>query len=757
MASVDSTEGQETWGQEKARIGALTRRWATGGKVAGALAVAAAVSGIATYVALTNSSDAVSSRTVLYLLLLDLTLLLLLGTVIARRIVALWAARRSGLAGAKLHGRLVALFSLVAITPTIIVGVFSTLFLDWGQAWFSERVRGVLDNSRSVAERYTEEHRRVIRADILAMANDLNNQAPLLSNNPELFDKVVSGQAALRNLFEAVVFDGTGEVLARANFGFGLGIDRFPRSAIQEANDGEVVILTGENDDRVRALVSLDRFFNTYLYVSRYVDPEVVAQSEQAIQEYEELMADRSQFQILFTGIFIAVSLWILLIAVWVGLWMATRIVQPVSGLVMATEKVREGDLSARVTEGDTGDEIATLNRAFNRMASQLQEQRVELIDANRQLDDRRRFTEAVLGGVTAGVIGLDKAGRVNLPNRSALKMLEVSVTDIVERPIEDVVPELTSLFETARNRPDRVAEGQVNIIRNGRTRNLMVRISGEISEGDLTGFVVTFDDITQLVAAQRTAAWADVARRIAHEIKNPLTPIQLSAERLKKRFGKKGEGGDDVFAQCTDTIVRHVSDIRRMVDEFSAFARMPAPVFQEEDLVELVRQAVFTLEVAHPDIAYSIEEPDQPVMLTCDGRLLSQALTNIVKNASEAIEYKEETKKSKEKGEIAVSVEEEAERTVVTISDTGPGLPPELMDRLTEPYITTRAKGTGLGLAICRKIVEDHGGELILENKPGGGAKVQLVFHHGALAKAVEESAPAQEAAAETSTVDNS
>ena len=720
---------------------ARIRQWATASRLAFILAMAAAVSGIATYAAFTDGMTDPEDRSVLYLLLTDLILLLLLGAIIARRFVGVWAARRSGLAGAKLHGRLVALFSLVAITPTIIVGVFSAIYLDMGQGWFSDRVRGVLENSRSIAETYTEEHRRAIRGDVLAMANDLNNQAAILTDNNAVFERVVSGQAALRNLFEAVVFNGNGQVLARANFGVGLGIDRLPMSALQEADTGEVVILTGGADDRVRALVRLERFFDTYLYVSRFIDPQVVAQAEEAITEYKNIEAERRQFHIAFTGIFIAVSLWILLIAVLVGLWMATKIVQPVSGLVMAAEKVRQGNLAIRVAESDGDDEISTLSRAFNRMASQLQEQRIELVAANHQLDERRRFTEAVLGGVTAGVLGLDEAGVINLPNRSALRMLATEERDLVQRAIQEAIPELADLFEEARARPEKVAQDQVTIVRGGRARNLMVRISGDHPGDYVTGFVVTFDDITQLVTAQRTAAWADVARRIAHEIKNPLTPIQLSAERLRRRYARDKSGADaetrKVFDKCTDTIVRHVGDIRRMVDEFSAFARMPAPVFHKENLTEVVRQSVFSQEFAFPSIQFRVNTQDEDITLVCDSRLLGQALTNIVKNAMESIEAKEEQGDE----EVVVDIAADEDDVSISISDTGVGLPSDMKDRLTEPYITTRAKGTGLGLAISRKIVEEHGGELSLDDRDGGGAVVRMVFSRSALAEIAERS----------------
>jgi len=718
------------------------RRVGLGGKLAIALAVVAVVSVGFTYFALTSNPFDFKGQAVLPLMLINLVLLLALLAVIARRLVKLWAARRSGLAGSGLHTRLVALFSLVAIAPTILVAIFSALFFQLGvQVWFSDQVRGVLDNSLTVAESYVGEHRKVIRADILAMANDLNRQAPYLIQNSKRLEQVVTGQAALRSLSEAVVFDSTGRVLAKANLSFSLGTDRLPTSVLRQAAGGEVVVLANNDDDRVSALIRLDRFFDTYLYINRFMDPKVLAYAANAratVNNYEQLESNLGQKQTIFNLIYIVLALLVLLAAVWAGLSLATRLVAPISGMVVAAERLRQGDLSARVDESGAEDELGVLSRAFNRMTRQLHNQREDLMKANRQLDSRRRFSETVLAGVTAGIIGLDKQGRVNLSNRSADEMLGLEGGALVGCKLAEAVPEMAPLVAQSRTRKGgRVAQAQVNLEADGRNRNLLVRISPESFAGEGGGLVVTFDDITDLMAAQRTAAWADIARRIAHEIKNPLTPIQLSAERLKRKYGNEIASDPAVFTQCTDTIVRHVGDIRRMVDEFSSFARMPAPIFKHCDMRDIVRQAVFLQQVAATEVHFDTDLPSRPVMLECDDRQIAQAITNVVKNALESIECRRETADSDVyQGRIGVSLEVDDNGAVIEVADNGCGLPDALRDRLTEPYVTTREKGTGLGLAIVQKVMRDHGGTLSTDNGDNGGAVVRLQMGPGGSAQ---------------------
>ncbi|HZB91785.1 MAG TPA: HAMP domain-containing protein, partial [Stellaceae bacterium] len=465
-------------------------------------------------------------------LLLDLVFLLPACAIVAWRVVQVWTERRRGLAGSKLHVRLVVLFSLVAVFPTIIVAVFSYLLFNFGvQAWFSQPVRTAVAGSLAVAEAYLHEHELNIRADAVSMANDLSRDAAFLSVDPARLNQVVAAQAALRSLSEAIVFDGDGHVLARAGFTLALSLEPkpVPALAMKQAKAGDVAVVTSDNDDRVRALVRMPAFGDVYLYVGRFVDPTVLAHMEQtqrAFTRYERMEGERSSFQVILSQVFLAVGVLLLTGAVWMGLHFATKLVQPISALVVAAEQVRAGNLAARVAEGEADGEVGTLSRAFNRMTHQLEAQQSELIEANRQLDQRRRFTESVLAGVSAGVVGLDQQGRINLPNRSASQLLGVDLDQAIGYELAEAVPEMAALYNEATRRPERLAQSQVQVSRRGRTLTLLVRIAAERAEGEVKGYIVTFDDVTELLSAQRKAAWADVARRIAHEIKNPLTPI---------------------------------------------------------------------------------------------------------------------------------------------------------------------------------------------------------------------------------------
>jgi len=711
-----------------------------------ALAAAAALSGLATYAALTKALPIeISPNLILVFLYIDLALLLLLVAVVARRITMVWMERRRGSAGSRLHVRLVVLFSLVTVTPTIVVAVFSSFFFNFGlQSWFSDKVRTAIQESVAVANAYLDENVRSISSDAVALSQHLQAAAPLLVSgdpgNVEEFERILNAAVGQLSLTEAVVLDGTFHVVARARLSFAMEREGIPNQAIEKAQRGEVALLRSEADDRVRALVRIqptpgEIMPRLYLFVGRFVEPAVLQHVERAtaaLTDYHQLELARSDIEITFALIFGVVALLLLLASVWVGLNFATQLVRPISALIAAAERVRAGDLTARVHEADAkADEIGSLSRAFNRMAGQLEEQRRELIEANRQVDARRRFTEAVLAGVSAGVIGLDQRGRVNLPNRSACELLLTTAEQLIGRMLDEVVPELQPLLHEARRRPRHLVEAEVKIARGGRTRALLVRISAERVNRETKGFVVTFDDISELLAAQRTAAWGDVARRIAHEIKNPLTPIQLSAERLKRKYSKEIVSDPETFLACTETIVRQVGDIGRMVDEFSAFARMPAPVLREEDLAELCRQAIFLQRQGNSDIDYDVRLPAEPLRFRCDARQIGQALTNLLKNAAESVQAARAGAEDSvpRPGHIWLTLGRADRQIEIRVEDDGKGFPSEDRERLTEPYVTTRERGTGLGLAIVRKIMEDHRGDLILEDRPGGGARVVLRF----------------------------
>ncbi len=593
-------------------------------------------------------------------------------------------------------------------------------------------MRTAISESLAVAEAYLREHKRAIRADALAMANDLNRNAAELELNPQQLSEVVSAQAALRGLTEAMVFDRSGKVLAQSSLSFTLGFEPVPENAMRVADEGDVAVMTNDSDNRVRALVRLDQFGPVYLYVGRYLEPRVLGymeETQRAVDQYEKMESQRSGFQVTFALIYLMVAMLFLVTAVAIGIHYATLLAVPISRLAAAAEQIRGGDLAARVPEGEKDDELASLSRAFNRMTYQIESQQSELREANRQLDERRRFTETVLTGVSAGVIGLDRTGRINLPNRSASALLGVDLDQSIGQDLAEVAPEMAGLLEEAERRPDRLAQSQVQLTRGNSSQTLLVRIAAEYHDAAVSGFVVTFDDITELLSAQRKAAWADIARRIAHEIKNPLTPIQLSAERLKRRYLKEIKQDAETFTICTDTIIRHVADIGKMIDEFSAFARMPAPVLKREDLAEVVRQTVFLQRTAHPEITFEMLLPGHPTIVSCDARMVGQAVINIVKNAIESVEARVAEQPSPVRGNIRVSVIDAAGRTEVIVDDNGKGLPKQGRERLTEPYVTTRTKGTGLGLAIVKKIMEDHQGELLLEDGEPNGARIRLVF----------------------------
>ena len=708
-----------------------------------ALAIAAVISGIITYLSLTGATDFTPTRgQAIAMMLVNLALVLTLLALIAYRLVRLWMARRAGNAGARLHVRLVAMFSLVAIMPAIIVAVFAAITLDRSlDSWFSDRTRTIVNNAATVAQAYLDEHRQVLRADALAMAADLNRYAPLYFSNPARFREVMTTQAALRSLSGAFVADSAGTLMSYADGSAQTRIDPPTPEFLKELGEGEAHLTSSEAGDQVQALVRLTGFEDAFLLVTRFVDARVLdhlARTQAAAAEYDNLESRRYTFQLTFALIYVMVALLVLLAAIWFGLWAANRMVAPIGMLVGAAERVSDGDLTTRVEVGSDADEITALGRTFNRMTGQLQSQRNELVEANQQLDRRRRFTETVLSGVSAGVIGLDAKGRINLVNRSCLSLLGRTRDELIGQPLITAVPETSIFVRQAIARSDRPSEGQIIIPQeDGGERTLTIRVVSEKSGDGAHGFVVTLDDISELVSAQRASAWADIARRIAHEIKNPLTPIQLSAERLKRKFGPQIEKDHEVFEQCTSTIVRQVGDLGRMVDEFSSFARMPTAVMAEEDVSELAREALFLQRVAATNLSFEFDETSRPVHAECDRRLIGQALTNLIKNAREAIETRHAQHGTAPDGEadrIVVDVRDMGEMVSVSVSDTGIGLPRSERYRLLEPYVTHREKGTGLGLAIVKKIMEDHGGTLALEDAPwvaegGHGACIRLTF----------------------------
>jgi two-component system nitrogen regulation sensor histidine kinase NtrY len=656
-----------------------------------------------------------------YVFLIDLVYIIAVAGLLVWRVAALIAARRAKSAGSRLHLRLTGVFGVMALAPTIIVAVFATITVSFGlEGWFSAQIGTVVRNALSTAQAYEQEHKRAIRNEILAMAIDLNRAGAQGIDDGQL-GELLRAQARIREIPEAYVFDSSVTLHARGEFSYLFSFDPPGAEALAAARAGEVVIIDDDRNDEIRALVHLTDFFDYYLYVSRRVDGQVLRlldETQETVQLYERLERDRGQILLDFAMIYLGFALLVTLAAIWLGLWFAERLSRPIGRLAGAAQRVGAGDLDVRVKEERGDDEIAVLSRVFNRMTEQVKGQRDALVAANRETERRRRFIEAVLAGVTAGVLRLDADGRVAIMNAAAERMLRQDGAAAAGRPLTEVAPLFAPALDLARARKSGAAEDRVHGSVAGREREFMVRAARVSQDDGADAFVLTFDDLTELASAQRMAAWGDVARRIAHEIKNPLTPIQLSAERIKRKFGPKLEGEDRArFDQYSDMIVRQAGDIRRMVDEFSQFARMPAPELGAHDLGRLLREAVLLQDTAGGKVRFTCDVGAPGRAIVLDRGLVAQALTNLLKNAGEAVEARL-AEHPDPPGEVRATLLHDGAYGVIRIVDNGVGLPVD-RDRLTEPYVTTREKGTGLGLAIVTKIAQDHDGTLEIADAP--------------------------------------
>ncbi|MEZ5912035.1 MAG: PAS domain-containing sensor histidine kinase [Paracoccaceae bacterium] len=693
---------------------------------------------LATLLALGPLNQDASSPGLRLILLADLVYVLIVAALVLQRVARMVAARRAHSAGSRLHLRLTGVFALIALTPTVLVAVFAGLTVNVGlEGWFSDRVQRVVGNSLAAAEAYEGEHRRDLEEDARSVAAYLNiaQQSTFFIDAAELRQILTQLQGQVqRGLREAFVIDGSGEIRARGEKSYLFDYERPTDEEMARARDGEVVIIEDWANNEFRALTYLDAFVDRFLFISRSVDGNILSlldETQETVRLYQQLEQDRGRLLFEFGLLYLGFAVILILAAVWLGLWFAERLSRPVGRLTGAAQRVGAGDLDVHVVEEEGDDEIAMLGRIFNQMTRQLKGQRDALVDSHRQTERRRRLFDSVLSSVTAGVVGLNADGEVDFINRSAERLLDVTAPYDSPR-LDALVPEFGALLARLRDGTGAAVQEEIRLTRRGRMESLLVRMAVRRNDaGRLEGYVVAFDDVTELVSAQRMAAWGDVARRIAHEIKNPLTPIQLSAERIKRRFAGKvgGEGGD--LEQLTDVIVRQTGDLRRIVDEFSKFARMPEPDRRQHDLVAILRDAVILQESALESIRLSADLPDGAVLADVDATMLSQAFTNLIKNAGEAIESLTE-KGAPEgfSGEVRVTFVPDDGWVTIAIADNGIGLP-EDRARLFEPYVTTREKGTGLGLAIVRKIVEEHGGTLALEDAPLFDGNT----HHGAQA----------------------
>ena len=646
------------------------------------------------------------------------------------------ASRRRARAGSRLHTRLVGIFALIAMVPTVLVALFAGVVINIGlEGWFSDRVREVVSNAQAAAVAYQTEHSEDLTVDANSIADALRSAAradPLIGDGDLRLILTAEQTRIQRGLREAYVIDASGEIHARGERSYYFWYVQPTAAQFDAARSNGITLIEDWEHNSFRALVALPPLADRFLYVSREVDGRLLGlldDTRETIGEYRQLEKDRGRVLLEFSLVYLGFAALLIGAAMWLAMWFAERLSRPIGRLAEASERVGEGDLDLQIPEADTGDEIQTLGQSFNRMTRQLKAQREELVESHRASDERRRLFDSVLSSVTSGVIGLDEDGDVDFLNRSAARMVGVDPARDHDRPLSEVVPEFAPLLKRLSGSVAEAAQDEVRLVRDGRMESLLVRMAVRHSAdgGQVEGYVVAFDDVTELVTAQRMAAWGDVARRVAHEIKNPLTPIQLSAERLRRKFNKitSDEAERESVGSYVDVIIRQTNDLRRIVDEFSRFARMPEPDRRETDIAKLLRDTLLLQEDAvRAELVASV--PATPVRIDCDATMMAQVFTNLIKNAAEAVDEVREDAPEGWSPEISVTMTEDADAVTISIADNGPGLP-EDRSRLFEPYVTLKKGGTGLGLPIVKKIVEEHGGTFILTDAPKRGALAEL------------------------------
>ncbi len=683
------------------------------------------ISALTTYLILTGLTPiAPSNRVVFNVLSINVVLIIAMIAVIAWQFWGLWQAWRNEVPGSRLHVRIVALFSLIAALPAILLAVAATTTFSRAiDSWFSTRTRAIIANSLDVAKSYLEEHGQVIRTDVANMARDLDATADLMQGDQAQLRQLLIAQAGLRELPVAYLVDLKGQRLLAAIEDEKLPYRTPPQSALDEAADGQIALIKSTEGASITALAKLARYPGQLLYVTRNVSAKVMGhlqRAEAGVDEYNALRLARGGLKLAHALIYTMISMTALLAAIWSGLWFAGRFVAPIRRLIAGAQEVSTGNLDVELPERRGEGDLRRLSSTFNTMTRELKHQRDALMTANEQMSERRRFMEAVLSGVTAGVIGLDSQDRITLLSRSAEQLLETSEAAVVGKPLAEALPAFAELLGDP-NEPGLKPKTQHEIILQIGTeeRTFSVRVTQEKAASGEVGSVVTFDDITELVTAQRTSAWGDVARRIAHEIKNPLTPIILSAERLRKKYGKVIVEDRETFEKLTATIERQAGDIKTMVDEFAAFARVPKPVMEQSDLRDAVLESVILFRESNPSLTFELKMPETPILASFDRRLITQAVTNLVKNATEAVDSAGQNGRT-HRGRVETIVRVLPDRFEIDVIDNGIGLPKQNRSKLLEPYVTTKGhKGTGLGLAIVQKITEQHGGALTLDDAP--------------------------------------
>ena len=678
-----------------------------------------------------------TSRVVITSVVVNSFFVLGLMALIGREVARLMKARTRGRAAARLHIRIVVLFSLVAITPAILVALFASITLNAGlDRWFSLRTQSIVSSSRNVGQAYMMENASYLQGQTVSMANDLERNRTLYNLDRTGFADLMTRQARGRGLLGAFLVESNGAVITQADIKTEKPLPAIPQDALTKAAAGQPTLIPPGVTNLVGAIIKLESIPDAFLYTVRAVDPKVMGAMrlmQENASEYQSMEAGRVSLQIAFAVLYIGFALIVLLAAIWTAIAVADRIVRPIRLLITAADSVASGNMDIVVPVHAVDGDVANLSRTFNKMISEIRTQRDEILEAKDEVDDRRRFIEAVLSGVTAAVIGVESDRRITIVNSSAETLMALEAPDMLGKQLSDIAPEVDQVLTEAAQRYRGDFRKQIALVRGGTVRTLSVQVTREEVRESGESYVITLDDITDLVIAQRSTAWGDVARRIAHEIKNPLTPIQLSAERIQRRYGKQINQDDKtVFDQCTDTIIRQVGDIGRMVDEFSAFARMPKPTKEPSDLRDILRDAMFLREMGNTHVSFLQELGERPLEGMFDSRMLGQAFGNLIKNAVEAIEAVPSEERDERKVLVRAAMDEGRDRFTVDVIDNGRGLPVENRHSILEPYMTMREKGTGLGLAIVKKIIEEHGGQLELHDAPaefdqGRGAMIRV------------------------------
>ena len=704
------------------------------------LGILSLLSGLATFIAMTPSGNA-NKFLILILLNIDLVLLISLIIIITKRLVNIWSRKKSGQLGAQLHSKVVVMFSILAAAPAIVVAIFGAIFFTVGiDNWFSSQVKNALNKSLSVSEAYLEQGQKQIGSDAIDIAGIINSSVIL--NDIEKIDlqeeyylkKLLNKIAYERGFTELIVFNKNGNIVAESelSFLFKSSIRLELLSLSKSSNRPAMNYSSSEEVKIISAISAINIYRNHYVYLSKFKDLKVlndIKLVKNAVNNYKSMENKKEGLHITFTMIFIVVAVLLMFVAILMGLNFANGLVTPITNLANAAERVSLGDLKVRVPDNDNKDEIADLSKIFNKMTEQIENQRNDLITSNKELQRRIRFTETVLTGVTAGVLGLDKNGKIFLPNRTALDLLDLDIKKINNSYLIDVVPEMKELFVGLQKNNQPLVMGELELIRKDKKLTIITKITIEKDKNKILGYVVTFDDMTEFFKIQRVAAWSDVARRIAHEIKNPLTPIQLAAERIKRKYKKHITLEPEVFLSCISIIIRQVDGMRKMVDEFSAFARMPTPVYKKANLTTLVRELGSISLLSNKIINVDIKVPKKNIFAVIDENQIRQALQNIISNAINSMSESEN--KNNINNELIIELKDlSSNNYAILVKDSGMGLPKNILGDLTDPYVTTRKNGTGLGLAIVKKIMEDHNGELILDNLKGNrGVCASLFF----------------------------